>query len=121
MKLARNLALAGVASATSMYSQTFAAIDFGGNRVAGNVSGAADTAENTVQRLVGNVLLFLGIVAVLYAIYGGFLIMTAGGEDDKVGQGKKILIQGAIGLVVIFLANSIVQFILSRILAPAAQ
>lgn len=99
--------------------QSFAAIDFGGSRVQQNVSGSQNTADTTVQNLVGNVMFFLGIIAVLYGIYGGFLILTAGGEDGKVKQGKTILIQVGIGLVVIFLANSIIQWVLGKILTNA--
>jgi hypothetical protein len=69
-----------------------------------------------VQKLIGNFMFFLGIIAVCYGLYGGFLIMTAGGEDTKVKQGKTILIQVGIGLVVIFLANSIIQWVLGSIL-----
>ncbi|MDP2103992.1 MAG: hypothetical protein Q8K26_03660 [Candidatus Gracilibacteria bacterium] len=99
--------------------QSFAAIDMGGSRVQQNISGSSNTADVTIQNLVGNVMFFLGIVAVMYGIYGGFLILTAGGEETKVKQGKTILIQVAIGLVVIFLANSIVQWVLGRILTNA--
>lgn len=95
------------------------AIDFGGGNVSNKIQGSQNTADQTIQNLVGNIMFFLGIVAVLYGIYGGFLILTAGGEDDKVKKGKTILIQVAIGLVVIFLANSIVQWVLSKILTNA--
>ncbi len=43
-------------------------------------------------------------------------MLTAGGEEEKMKKGRTILIQVAIGLVVIFLANSVVQFVLQRIL-----
>ncbi len=59
---------------------------------------------------------FLAIIAVIYGLYGGFLMLTAGGEEEKMKKGRTILIQVAIGLVVIFLANSIVQFVLTKIL-----
>ena len=59
---------------------------------------------------------FLAILAVVYGLYGGFLMVTAGGEEEKMKKGRTILIQVAIGLVVIFLANSIVQFVLTKIL-----
>ena len=96
--------------------QTFAAINFGGGNVSQNISGTANTADSAIQNLIGNAMMFLGILAVAYGLYGGFLIMTAAGEDDKVKKGKTILIQVAIGLVVIFLANSIVQWVLTKIL-----
>ena len=59
---------------------------------------------------------FLAILAVVYGLYGGFLMLTAGGEEEKMKKGRTILIQVAIGLIVIFLANSIVQFVLTKIL-----
>jgi hypothetical protein len=43
--------------------------------------------------------------------------MTAGGDEGKVKQGRQILLNVAIGLVVIYLVNSVVQFVLTKILA----
>ena len=79
------------------------------------MKGSDNTAEVAVQNLLSNAMIFLGILAVVYGIYGGFLIVTAGGEEDKVKKGKTILTQVAIGLVVIFLANSIIQWVLTKI------
>ncbi|NCP77011.1 hypothetical protein GW819_03830 [Candidatus Gracilibacteria bacterium] len=118
MQMLKKVGFASVATLVSM--QQALAIDFGGAGVQANVSGSANTADKTIQNLVSNAMVFLGIIAVLYGIYGGFLILTAGGEDDKVKKGKTILIQVAIGLVVIFLANSIVQMVLSKVLTPGA-
>jgi len=60
--------------------------------------------------------MFLALIGVCYGLWGGFQIVTAGGEEEKVKKGRTILIQVAIGLVVIFLANSIVQWVLTKIL-----
>lgn len=43
-------------------------------------------------------------------------MLTAGGDEEKVKKGRTILIQVGIGLIVIFLANSIVQFVLTKII-----
>lgn len=115
MQLLKKVGFISLATLATL-EQSFAAINFGGGNVQSNVSGSSNTADTAVQNLVGNAMLFLGIVAVMYGLYGGFLILTAGGDDTKVKQGKTILIQVAIGLVVIFLANSIVQWVLSKIL-----
>lgn len=93
---------------------------FGYTNVQGNIQGSTGTADKTIQNLISNALLFLAILAVVYGIYGGFLMMTAGGEEDKMKKGRTILLQVAIGLVVIFLANSIVSFVLTNILKPGA-
>lgn len=107
-------------AALATLEQSFAAINFGGDRVSSSIKGSENTADNTIQNLVGNVMVFLGIVAVLFGLYGGFLILTAGGEEDNIKKGKKILVQVGLGLVVIFLANSIVQWVLSKVLTSGA-
>lgn len=44
----------------------------------------------------------LGIIAVMIILYGGFKWMTSGGSDDAVGDSKKIITAGIIGLIIIF-------------------
>jgi hypothetical protein len=66
--------------------------------------------------LISNALVFLGLLGVCYGIWGGFQIVTAGGDEEKVKKGRTIIIQVIIGLVVIFLANSIIQWVLTSIL-----
>lgn len=112
MNTLKKLALTTAATALSM-EQSFAAF---GTQQPVTVNVDKGSADVTVQRLVNNAMIFLGIIGVLYGIYGGFLMVTAGGDEEKVKKGRTILIQVAIGLVVIFLANSIVQFVLQQIL-----
>ncbi|MGE4443874.1 MAG: hypothetical protein AB7E37_02700 [Candidatus Altimarinota bacterium] len=89
------------------------------------VNKASTTGQNlenrplseAVQYYVNFLMTFLYLIAVLYALWGGFLILTAGGEDDKVTKGKTILIQGGLGLLVIWLAGTIVKWILSVLVA----
>lgn len=108
--------LYSVVGLAATVSSTFAAIEFGDDKVAAGVSGASGGADTVVQTLISRGMTFLGILAVCYGIWGGFQIVTAAGDEEKVKKGRTILIQVAIGLVVIFLANSIVQFILDSIL-----
>lgn len=119
MKTMKKFAYAALA-ATAVIPQTMAQISFGGDKVQSGLQGSKNTADVTIQNLIQNAMIFLAILAVCYGLYGGFLMLTAGGEEDKVKRGRTILIQVALGLVVIFLANSIVQFVLSRILTPNA-
>jgi hypothetical protein len=58
---------------------------------------------------------FLYLVAVAFVLYGGFLMLTAGGEEDKVKKGKTILMQAALGLLVVFLASTFVTFIIGSL------
>ncbi len=56
---------------------------------------------------------FLGFIAVIFVIYGGILYVTAGGEQEKVDSGKKILMYAGAGLVIILLSFALVNTILS--------
>lgn len=115
MKTIQKIGYATLGSAL-LANQSFAAIQYGSNKVSEDLKGSADTADGAIQTLVKNAMIFLAILAVLYGLYGGFLMLTAGGDDGKVKTGKTILIQVGLGLIVIFLANSIVQFVLKNIL-----
>lgn len=96
----------------------FAAINTGTDKVETSLQGRSDNLETGVQRIIGFVTNLLYLIAVCYALYGGFLILTSGGDEEKVKKGKTILMHGALGLLVIFLASSIVGFIL-RLLTSA--
>ncbi len=72
-----------------------------------------------IRTIIGSIIkVFLGLVgtvALVIFLYGGFLYMTSGGSDDKVGKAKKWMINGVIGLVIIFSAYAITTFVLSRL------
>lgn len=76
-----------------------------------------DSLPVAIQTYVNYIMTFLYLIAVLFAIWGGFQILTANGDEEKVKKGKTILIQGAIGLLVIFIAGTLVKFILSVLAA----
>jgi len=57
-------------------------------------------------------LTFVGVIAVAFIIYAGFLMIIAQGEEEQVTKGKKIIIWAAIGLLVIMLSFAIVNFVI---------
>lgn len=63
--------------------------------------------------IVKYLMTFLGIIAVVVILIGGFKWMTAAGNEDQVSQAKKMIIAGAIGLVVILSAFAIVTFVIN--------
>lgn len=68
-----------------------------------------------VGRIIQIILSLLGAIAVGLIIYAGFTIMTANGSEDKVADGKKILVNATVGLIIILSAVAIVQFVLSAL------
>ena len=73
--------------------------------------GSADLKQ-TILNIITFVLGLLGLIAVVMILYGGFIWLTAGGNEDKVDSAKKIISAAAIGLVVILIAWAIVTFVI---------
>jgi hypothetical protein len=65
----------------------------------------------TVARLIKTFLGVMGIIAVVLALYAGFIIMTSSGNEEKIETGKKILMYCVTGAAVILGAYSITYFI----------
>lgn len=62
----------------------------------------------------------LGVIALILVLYGGFVWMTAAGNEEKIATAKKLLMNAAIGLAIILSAYSITVFIMSRFLDAGA-
>jgi len=73
-------------------------------------SGLGNTDPRTIAGSVVNIFLgFLGVIAVLIILYGGFKWMTAGGDEGPIGEAKQMISAGVVGLVVILAAFGIDQ------------
>ncbi len=66
----------------------------------------------TVSNVLGWVLGFLGLVAVIIVIIGGVKWMTSGGDEKKVKSAQQTILAGAIGLIIILSAWVIVKLVL---------
>jgi len=55
-----------------------------------------------IRKLI-NFLLTIAIpIGVIFVVWGGFVIMTAGGSEDRVKKGKQIITAAVIGLAISF-------------------
>lgn len=75
------------------------------------VDRSTDLVTYVQKILAENVLVYLYFLMVVIIIYAGFLILTAAGDEDKVSKGKKIILYAVIGVVIIFLAGPLTEFI----------
>ena len=74
---------------------------------------AVDDPRELISNIVTYLMTFLGLIAVIVILLGGFKWMTAAGNEDKVGEAKKTIIAGCIGLVIILAAYAIVNFVIN--------
>lgn len=58
---------------------------------------------------------FIGIALIAYAVYGGYIMITASGDADRVAMGKTTIVRSIIGLIIIASAYTISVFIGSEI------
>jgi Zn-dependent protease with chaperone function len=94
-------------------------INLGLNQI-GNEIGLPQQEPTVVAARIINVALgFLGIVAVVIVLYGGFMWMTAGGNEERVTKAKQILTAGVIGLVIIIMAWAIARFVVGTLMNVA--
>lgn len=56
---------------------------------------------------------FLAVIALAIFVYGGFLMITAFTNEENAEKGKKILIDGAIGIFIILISYALVSTLLS--------
>jgi len=101
---------------------TFCLAQTSGNPIAGNLSGGSVSLTNPlgnvsspqilIGRVINGILSVVGSLALLMFVYGGLLWMTSGGNDEKVKQGREILIWATAGLALVFFSYVLVRFVI---------
>lgn len=71
--------------------------------------------RTTIMLVINIIMGFLGIIAIIIVLTGGFKWMTAGGNEEKVAEAKKLIIAGIVGLAIIFAAYSIASFVVQQL------
>ena len=80
-------------------------------------SGLGNADPRAMAASLINVMLgFLGIIAVVIILLGGFKWMTAAGNEDKISESKKLLAAGVIGLIIILMSYGLAQLVLDQLL-----
>ena len=89
-------------------------IDFG-LKYGGETGLGEQDVRSTIASIINVALGLLGIVAVVIVLWGGFRWMTAGGNEEKTGEARKIIFAGIIGLAIILSAYAIASFALKEL------
>jgi hypothetical protein len=71
---------------------------------------------NHVIKAIINVLsIVIGVVAVIMIMVGGFRYITSGGDSNNITSAKNTILYAIVGLVVVALAQALVQFVLNKV------
>src|SRR3990170_3169158 len=68
-----------------------------------------------IGNIINVILIIVGILAVIYLIYGGIMYVTAGGDAEKANKGRVAITNAIIGIVIIMLALAIYNFVIQGV------
>lgn len=111
------LSLNLVGPALAAESSTINGLDAAASQVgaySSQVKSTPDPKKTVIERvggIVGLLLSFVGIIFLVLTIYAGILWMTASGSSAQVDKAKDLLINAAIGLIIVTAAYSITSFV----------
>ena len=88
---------------------------FGKDFIEDNVELSSSDPRAIVGRIINVALGLLGVIAVAIILMGGFKWMTAGGNEDKVSEAKKLLGAGVIGLAIVLAAWAVANWVIDAI------
>ena len=75
------------------------------------IAQSATDISTSVGTIIGAGLAFIGVLFFILMIYGGFLWMTAQGNEQQVEKAKNLIIAAIIGLVIVMSAYAITAYI----------
>ena len=112
----QNILKAGFLAAVVAQANVVSAIDVTSSRsTTSGDNGSGGDFISVLDNILGYLIGLLYFVAIVFALYGGFQILTAGGDEEKVKKGKTTLINAVIGLIVIFLASTIITWVITQL------
>ncbi len=91
---------------------------------ASNAAGAGQQEgelEFVVARIIRASLSLLGIIMVALLVYGGYLWMTAMGNEEQITKAKQIIRNAIIGIAIVLSAYAISVFVIRKLLQSASS
>lgn len=76
------------------------------------LNGCQGGLRGIVLAIINFALGFLGLLAVIMVIYGGFLYVSSAGNEENVKKAKQILLYAVLGIVIILISFALVNTIL---------
>lgn len=96
---------------------TATAMDYGLENTAKTGFGVSSVSEleadipSAIGTFVGALLSFIGVLFFILMVYGGFLWMTAQGNEDQVTKAKNLIIAAVIGIIIVMSAYAITAYV----------
>lgn len=102
-------------------AQGLTANDLGVNAIQDDIKLGSGDVRQTAARIINVALGFLGIIAVVIVLVGGFKYMVSGGNEEKTTEAKNLIVAGIIGLAIILSAWAITSFVIGQLLTATSD
>ncbi|MDO8511668.1 MAG: pilin [bacterium] len=93
----------------------FAFAQMGINEIQGYEGSNQRDLPTAIMVIVNYVLIIVGVLALAFLVYGGFLYITSHGDTQQVDKAKTTIINAVIGIVVIGIAAALVNFVVGAV------
>jgi uncharacterized membrane protein len=74
-----------------------------------NIAGGGTTLREIILLAINFILGFVGLIAVIMVIYGGFRLLTSAGEEEDTKTAKNVILYAVIGIIIILFSFAIVN------------
>ncbi|MFH1173456.1 MAG: pilin [bacterium] len=71
--------------------------------------------ETIIGKIIKIVLDVLGVIFLCLMVYGGYLWMTASGNEEKISKAKSIITNSTIGLIIVLAAYAVTYFVIEQL------
>ena len=71
----------------------------------------SDKLASALGSVIGSFLAFLGVIFLVLMIAGGFIWMTASGDESKVTKARNMIVAAVIGLIIVLSAYAITAYL----------
>ncbi|MFC1598450.1 hypothetical protein ACFL2U_00340 [Patescibacteria group bacterium] len=71
--------------------------------------------RSVIGAIIKTIIGVMGAFTLLMFVFGGITMLSSGGQQDRIQQGKKTLIWGAMGLILIVFSYVLVDFVISAL------
>ncbi len=86
------------------------------NAIWSGIYAGYNPSANTLSKFIGTIiksaLMILGALFMALVVYGGYLWLVSQGDQKMIDKGKGMIVNAAIGVVIVFSAYAITYFII---------
>jgi hypothetical protein len=79
------------------------------------------TLDASIGKVIAQVIGLVGVVFLALMVYGGFLYMTARGDEKQVGTAKGVIVSAIIGVALVFGAYAITEAVFNAVAPGSGQ